>query len=61
MLSEMKCLRINLIVVLLFCCGSLMAQRNIRVSYAFLYKRDTTEKNFRTEMDMRLDYNGKES
>ena len=47
--------------VLMFCCGSLMAQRNIRVSYAFLYKRDTTEKNFRAEMDMRLDYNWKES
>ena len=54
-------LNIKLFFILLFCCGSLMAQRNIRVSYAFLYKRDTTEKNYRTEMDMRLDYNGKES
>ena len=51
----------SLLCVLMFCCGSLMAQRNIRVSYAFLYKRDTTEKNFGAEMDMRLDYNGKES
>lgn len=49
------------VFIMVFCCVNLLAQQNIRVSYAFLHKRDVTEKNFQTDMDMKLDFNGKES
>ena len=43
-------------LLFIFCCSALHGQQNMRVNYAFLYKRDLSEKNFRTQMDMMLDF-----
>ena len=43
-------------LLFIFCCSALHGQLNMRVNYAFLYKRDLSEKNFRTQMDMMLDF-----
>lgn len=45
-----------LLLPALMLCG-----QNLRVSYAFLYKDNPSDKNFRTCMDMKLDYDGRES
>ena len=43
-------------LLFIFCCSALHGHQNMRVNYAFLYKRDLSEKNFRTQMDMMLDF-----
>lgn len=43
-------------LLFIFCCSALHGQQNMRVNYAFLYKRDLSEKNFQTQMDMMLDF-----
>jgi len=54
-------MRVSLVLLLsLFCCA-VMAQHNIRISYAFLSKTDISETNYKAHMDMKLDVSGSDA
>lgn len=49
------------ILFTIFCCPNVLGQQNIRVSYAFLHKDNVADENWRTDMDLLLDVNMRES
>lgn len=51
-------MRVSLVLLFsLFCCA-VMAQQNIRISYAFLSKSDVSEAKYKAHMDMKLEVSG---
>ena len=51
-------MRVSLVLLfsLFFC--AVMAQQNIRISYAFLSKSDVSEAKYKAHMDIKLDVSG---